>query len=500
MTEDTGGSEEFRLPIGLQRPWWASGDDASAPPPAAAKPKPKPKSTPEPEAEVEAKPEAEAKPEPESAPVPEPKPGPEVKAKPEPKSAPVPEAESEPAPEPEAEKKAPKPSVPPLPGTLVAGRGVPNVDTRGAVPAEPIVQRPGPSYPDTDPDGIPVMRPDEAAAGAPKPPAEPGNEPADEAKPEVREAAPEPALTPDAVLPRESGPADDATDTPTAPLVIAPVYHAEGGMPIDGGPRTFSAGPLSSGPSGAPAGKKGGGRKPLLIGGGVVAAAIIAIAAFAIVGGDSDSKSRTAKAAESSGTKTEPQPSQPQAPAPTGTSAPDDGAPPSTIDSARTDGKALALTEAFPSNQVTLGGRTYVRDRASVNHQCALTARGAMAKALTDGRCSSVVRVTFLDKERALAVTSGIAVLPTKAGALKASRAGDPSKYEWFRGMGGGRTKNIDRAGGYAAGTVRGRYIAYAYATYANGDQPKPDDPMLKSVAEQFVGYALRPIDARARS
>ncbi|MEW2355197.1 hypothetical protein [Spirillospora sp. NPDC029432] len=572
---DAGAPAELRLPIGLQKPWWASSPEASA----------------------EADTDPEAEPEPEGAD--------EVvfgeRAKP-------------------AEPAAP-------PGTLVAGHGAPKIDTRGAVPAEPVIPTSAPSFPDTDPDGIPVMRPDEPAAETlPEPPAPPSPEtrpettskaepaPAPEATPEAEAAPasdakheakatepgpstepeatpgaeswsgarreayatePGPALEPEAepeaqrevgtrreakggesgpgaesegertgreaavapvpaprvepetaggaaagaepqpragsetagapvLRPEVVGPASAQETRPQpvvpegpAPTVITPVYHAEGGVPVEGGQSPFNAGPLGPGAPGTP-GKAGGGRgrKPLLIGGGVVAAAVVAIAAFAFAGGDSDSKGRTAKAVESSGTKTAP--AQSQAPAP-GASPTADGGPPSTIDSARTDAKPLALTEAFPNSRIALGGRDYVRDRASVNHQCALTARGAMAKALTTGRCSSVVRVTFLDRERSLAVTSGIAVLPTKAGALKANGAGDPSRYEWFRGMAGERTKNIDRAGGYAASTVRGRYIAYAYATYADGRQPKPADPTLKSVAEQFVGYALRPVDARAR-
>ncbi|MFB4313573.1 hypothetical protein [Actinomadura sp. 21ATH] len=543
---EAGAPAELRLPIGLQKPWWASSPEASAEPGAEAR--------------------AAADEDEDDGTV--------VFG--------------------EREKPAP-PS--PSPGTLVAGHGAPKIDTRGAVPAEPVIPTSAPSFPDTDPDGIPVMRPDEPAA---EPPPEPGTEaeakpepqarpepaakpepearPAFDAQPEAEaepaaearredaakpgpearpafgartaagpesearsgatpaaeapregaaesgveagseaprapvpepaaaETAPTPVLLPDAVEPanvQETRPQPVVPDTP-APTVITPVYHAEGGVPVGSGQSPFNAGPLGPGTPGTSSTPgKGGrrGRKPLLIGGGVVAAAVVAIAAFAFVGGDSDSKGRTAKAIESSGTKTDPTPSQAVSPsaAPSAPSAPADGGPPSSIDSARTDTKPLALSEAFPNSRIALGGRDYVRDRASVNHQCALTARGAMAKALTSGRCSSVVRVTFLDRERSLAVTSGIAVLPTKAGALKANAAGDPSRYEWFRGMGGERTKNIDRAGGYAASTVRGRYIAYAYATYADGRRPKPADPTLKSVAEQFVGYALRPVDARAR-
>src|SRR5690606_38965267 len=49
-------------------------------------------------------------------------------------------------------------------GTLVAGVGVPRVDSRGAVPAAPIVKRPLMSG-DTDPDGIPAVRPDDEQPG-----------------------------------------------------------------------------------------------------------------------------------------------------------------------------------------------------------------------------------------------------------------------------------------------------------------------------------------------
>ncbi|GAA3965424.1 hypothetical protein GCM10023085_54920 [Actinomadura viridis] len=336
---------------------------------------------------------------------------------------------------------------------------------------------------------------------------------------------PLPAPLPDSLLKRDAPPHEDAPGSRTTPIAVAaaaksappgaqppaedakgsgpaaltPVYYIDGlsagGGPAPGegggGTSPFGAGPLGSGPGE----RGGGGRKRLLIGGGVVAAAVIAVAGFALAGSGSESEGRPAKADRAPGPVTAPPAPPSGAPTPTATPG-----PPSKIDNVRTDPAPLALSEAFPTTRVDLGGRAYSRDRASVNHRCALAARGAMAQALTRERCGSVVRVTFLDRERSLAVTTGIAVLPGKAAALRANGAGDPSRYEWFRGMAGNRTQGIDRAGGYAAGTVRGRYIAYAYATYANGKRPQPGDPTLKTVAEQFVGYALRPIDARARA
>jgi hypothetical protein len=463
---ETDGTEpvpvEIRLPIGLQKPWWADDDEPA-----------------------------------------------------------VPQAEPEPEPEPVAVQ--PEESL----GTLVAGTGVPNVDTRRAVPNKPIVERPRPASADTDPDGIPVVQPDDVQPEEAEPQATEPQEP------ETREPdTAEKVLSPDSILPPGTAPPEDSSAAPAGPvaaaaakpqddapdpgaaseqtrpqMIIAPVYHAEGGQSIES-PQPpsqnetmpFGIGPLSGGAGaggGASAGRTSGGRrKPLLIGGGVaVAALLIGIAAFVLTSEDSGSTTRTAGAAGSPSARTGSVPSQTQAPS----SAPARPDAPSVIDSARTDRAPLALTEAFPVSRITLGGRLYARDRASVNHQCALVARGAMASALTAQRCTSVVRVTYLDRGRSLAVTSGIAVLPTKAAALRANDAGDPSAYEWFRGMPGKRTADIDRAGGYAASTVRGRYIAYAYATYANGKQPRVGDPTLKTVAEQFVEYALRPIDTRAR-
>jgi hypothetical protein len=169
------------------------------------------------------------------------------------------------------------------------------------------------------------------------------------------------------------------------------------------------------------------------------------------------------------------------------------------IDSEKTDPKALALTEVFPSAKLALGGRNYVQDRTSVNHRCALAARGSMAKALQQGHCSSVVRATYVDSSKKYAVTTGVAVLPTRVTAVTASRAGDPSRYEWFRGLQGKVATKIDQAGGWAASTVRGRYIVYAYAQYADGTKPQPDDAALKTLSRQFIGYAVRPINKRAQ-
>ncbi|MGH3392114.1 MAG: hypothetical protein ACRDOO_24840 [Actinomadura sp.] len=303
-------------------------------------------------------------------------------------------------------------------GTLVAGPGVPPLDTRGAVPLEPVVplQDPLPpdSFPsgsdarDTDPDGIPVLGAD---GGALPPPA-----------------------------------------------------AVSGG----GDPR----------------------RLPVVIGGGAVA--VVLLAAIVLAGLKALSGPAQDSAAARSTTPATPRPTAPAA-------VPDKPASAASIDHERTDPRPLSLREVFPTGRIVVGGHMYKRDMTSVNRQCELTARGAMAAALERGRCRGVLRATFADGTK-YAVTTGIAIMPTRTAAVAASRSGDPSRYEWFRGMRGEIATRIDQAGGYASSTVRGRYIIYAYAQYTDGTRPRAADPTLKALADQFVGYTVRPIDQRARA
>jgi hypothetical protein len=226
------------------------------------------------------------------------------------------------------------------------------------------------------------------------------------------------------------------------------------------------------------------------IGGGIVATAVVAallIAGLKALSGSSDQRDAAAQSTAPAG----PRPSASHA-------APDKPSSAGSIDDERTDPRPLTLREVFPSSRVILDGHRYQRDMTAVNHQCELTARSAMAAALERARCRGVLRATFVQGTR-YAVTTGVAIMPNRGAAMTANRAGDPSRYEWFRGMSGRVATGIDQAGGYAASTVRGRYIIYAYAQYADGTRPRVADPTLRALANQFVAYTVRPIDQRAR-
>ncbi|WP_020608195.1 hypothetical protein [Actinomadura flavalba] len=382
------------------------------------------------------------------------------------------------------EEPAERPEVPP--GRLVAGAGSPEIDSRGAVPRPPAVSK-SPAYPDTDPDGIPTLAPPERD-DAPTRSDDPGEEadastgegPRDDADASTRTDLP--AAAPE--KPRDDTETPTRTDLPATPGVPPAPWAVNAGASTSG--ESVVPGFVPDAPhKPANAGKR---RRVAVITAGAAVAVILGAGALALAFGGEDEPVAAPTRSPA------PAPTTPAGQPPLRPTAPAEA---SRIDSARTDPRPLALTEVFPASAVTLDGRAYVRDRASVNHDCRLTARGAMAAALLREKCGSVVRVTFLERAGSVAVTAGVAVLPTKAAALRVGRAGDPSRYEWFRGMGGKRSQQIDRAGGYAAATVRGRYVIYAYAQHPTG-RPDTDTAALKAATARFIDYTVRPIDARS--
>ena len=263
-------------------------------------------------------------------------------------------------------------------------------------------------------------------------------------------------------------PARDAASTqPTS--VMGPAYQANGQAPPGTVKRGF-----------------GGRRRIVLVAVGTVAVGALGIAAITILSGPSQP--------ESAAQRTEP--SRGAAPPPPSPAKTTNSAVPS-IDNEKTDRPPLRLSEVFPARPLSLGGSVFKQDKTSVNHDCTLVARGAMAAALVRGHCRGVVRATYVDTKKRFAVTAGVVAMPTRRLAVAARRAGDPSQYEWFRGMPGKVAQNIDQAGGYAASTVRGRYIIYSYTTYLDG-HTAADDRLLAAIGRRFVAYAVRPVERRS--
>ncbi|MEU8246968.1 hypothetical protein [Nonomuraea sp. NPDC048916] len=188
-----------------------------------------------------------------------------------------------------------------------------------------------------------------------------------------------------------------------------------------------------------------------------------------------------------------------QQPAPTvsatsATSAPTTTAEPSApaaamLNSEDTDPRKLSLSEAFPKKKVAAGGADFARVKTNLEPDCEKAAAGPFADALKAQKCNRVLRATYVDAKRRYAVTTGIAVLPTRDAALRADETKNLSRNLWFRalpGPAGTGGERVHIAGGYAAGLVWGRYIVFSYATYADGHTPAAKDKTLGKVSDAF--------------
>ncbi|MEU8316758.1 hypothetical protein AB0C33_00200 [Nonomuraea sp. NPDC048881] len=171
------------------------------------------------------------------------------------------------------------------------------------------------------------------------------------------------------------------------------------------------------------------------------------------------------------------------------TSPPADVPGASMLNSEETDPKKMSLTEAFPKKKVSAAGTTFTRVKTDTETSCDKAATGAFADALRERKCSRIIRATFVDSKRRYAVTTGIAVLPTKEDAVQTDLAKNLPRNVWFRALPGAKGSGGERvsiAGGYAAGLVWGRYIVFSYATHADGHTPDAGDKTLAKVSGAF--------------
>lgn len=315
----------------------------------------------------------------------------------------------------------------------------------------------------------------------------------------VRVAGPPPAaettmppLIPDAILPPGFTPDEpeepDAEPERDATRPTPTIGSGDGGGAFPGGP---GARPFGGSP--------GTGRRALLVGGG-------ALAALLLGGGGVIAYTTTAHDTNRHPVVRHTQAAPPPArPAPTPTPAAHRPKPKLKlvrvdIRDEKKDPVPLTPAEVFPSGTMKVAGHTFTVVKTVLNNHCDLTANGSFSTALTEQHCRSVVRATLVSDDKKIAVTAGIAAMPTDAAAVAAMKAQDPAHYNWFRGLKVDGAPKIDGPGGFAASARRGRYICYAYVMYADGHKPKTGDKTLQRLGDGFRAVMLRPINHRAKS
>ncbi|MFI6899827.1 hypothetical protein ACIBKY_01140 [Nonomuraea sp. NPDC050394] len=314
--------------------------------------------------------------------------------------------------------------------------------------------------------------------------------------------------TPPHGIPAFPGPRPPAADSPhpdparpQAPVpnnFQPPARQAFGNQPFAGQQAhtqpgsLFTPGGPTAPPQPGPPQPPAKGKKVLLAALGVLVLAGVATGAFFAYRSINGSKPADAAASQPPAT------SQPSTSATT--DPPDDTAGASVLNSEQTDPKKLALTEAFPAKKIKIGGRSFTRVKTSMAENCEKVAAGPFADALRKQDCSRVLRATYVDSKRRYAVTTGLAVLPTKEAAVEADQAKNLSRNLWFRALPGSAGSGGDRihiAGGYAAGLVWGRYIVFSYATYADGHTPTEKETGLGKISGGFRDQTAKVLERR---
>ena len=114
-----------------------------------------------------------------------------------------------------------------------------------------------------------------------------------------------------------------------------------------------------------------------------------------------------------------------------------------------------------------------------------------------------MLRATYVDSKQKYAVTTGIAVLPTRESAIEADKAKNLNSNLWFRSLPGNAGSGAERvhiAGGYAAGMVWGRYIVFSYATFSDGHTPTAKEKSLGKVSGAFRDQTAKVVERRVKN
>lgn len=169
------------------------------------------------------------------------------------------------------------------------------------------------------------------------------------------------------------------------------------------------------------------------------------------------------------------------------------------LNSEKTDPGTMTVADAF-GKKVSVAGTTFRRVKTNVTEQCQKAASGRFAGTLRSQECRRVLRATYVDSKRKYAVTTGIAVLPTRESAVAADKAKNLDSNLWFRGLpsaAGTGGERVHIAGGYAAGMVWGRYIVFSYATFSDGHTPTAKEKSLGKVSGAFRDQTAKVVERR---
>ena len=149
------------------------------------------------------------------------------------------------------------------------------------------------------------------------------------------------------------------------------------------------------------------------------------------------------------------------------------------------DPQALTIAGLYPP-QFSLNGKSYVRTAASATKTCSLAVYGPdLQAALQSGKCTQVVRASYLSGDGTMMGTVGVVNLVSSNAAQKAGQVTGPQEIVAPLTGKKGPTKKLGTGTGVVQAEIKGHYLILMWAEYAN--LKSPSGQAQRQALEQFA-------------
>jgi hypothetical protein len=155
------------------------------------------------------------------------------------------------------------------------------------------------------------------------------------------------------------------------------------------------------------------------------------------------------------------------------------------IGSRSQDPKPLTIAALYPP-QFTLNGKSYVRTAASATKTCSAAVYGAdLQAALQTGKCTQVLRASYLSGDGTMMGTVGVVNLTSTNAAQKAGKVTGPQEIIVPLTGKKGPAKKLGTGTGVVQAEIKGHYLILMWAEYAN--LKSPSGTAQRQALEQFA-------------
>jgi hypothetical protein len=149
------------------------------------------------------------------------------------------------------------------------------------------------------------------------------------------------------------------------------------------------------------------------------------------------------------------------------------------------DPAPLTLEELYPP-QFQLDGSSYVRTAADVSKDCTLAVFGSdLQTALQAGRCTQVLRASYISGNGTMMGTVGVANLTSSAAAQKAGQVTGPNEIIAPLAAQKGPTSKLGNGTGVVQAEIKGHYLILMWAEFTS--LKSPSTTAQRQQLEQFA-------------